>query len=88
MTVSRDPIAWLILLTVAFVLGWIASGCPAPVCPTLATRCQGNAVEICDSDGQWRDVLDCDEVAASSGGRWECSTTREDGEEVNTCLPR
>ncbi len=87
MTVSRDPIAWMIALTIAFVLGWLATGCPAPVCPTLATRCEGSRVELCDSSGQWMTVLDCAEVARTSGGEWACGETREDGEEINACLP-
>ena len=59
------------------------AGCPTPVCPTLATRCSGQTVELCGSDGQWQTVVDCAEV---SGGSWSCGTTREDGEEINTCL--
>jgi hypothetical protein len=86
-TVSRDPIAWLIFLTIAFVLGWLLTGCTAPVCPTLATRCEGSTVELCGSDGQWQTVADCAEVARTSGGQWACGETREDGEEINACLP-
>ena len=63
------------------------TGCPAPVCPTLATRCHGERVEACDSAGQWRLVADCADVARSSGGEWACGTTREDDREINTCLP-
>ena len=65
----------------------LLTGCPAPVCATLATRCEGSAVEICGSDGQWQTVLDCAEVARTSGGEWACGETREDGEEINACLP-
>lgn len=65
----------------------LVSGCPTPVCPVLATRCTGQVVELCGSDGQWQTVVDCDEVARTSGGEWTCGETREDGEEINTCLP-
>lgn len=74
------------LLTV-LVLAVVFAGCPAPVCPTLATRCAGEVVELCDSSGQWYPVLDCAEVARTSGGEWACGTSHEDGEERNTCLP-
>ena len=73
--------------TIAFVLGMLCGGCPAPVCPSLATRCAGERVEVCDSAGQWQLVADCADVAATSGGEWTCGVTREDGEEINTCLP-
>lgn len=63
----------------------LACGCPTPVCPTLATRCIENRVELCGSDGQWQTIVNCDEV--TSGGEWACGTTREDGQEINTCLP-
>jgi hypothetical protein len=73
--------AALLALTLALV------GCPAPVCPTLATRCEGSAVELCDSSGQWYEVHDCDEISRTSGSEMSCQTTREDGEEINACLP-
>lgn len=72
----------LTVLTFALAL----AGCPAPVCPTLATRCTGDVVELCGSDGQWQVVLDCAEVERTSGGEWSCGETREDGEEINTCV--
>lgn len=71
----------------SLLLAITLSGCPAPVCPSLATRCAGERVEVCDSAGQWQLVADCADVAASSGGEWTCGTTRDDGEEINTCLP-
>lgn len=65
----------------------LLTGCPAPVCATLATRCTGTVVELCDSSGQWYAVVDCAEVARTSGGEWACGTSLEDGEERNACLP-
>lgn len=85
--ISRDPIDLMIALTIGVILGWLATGCPSPVCPTLATRCDGARVEVCDSSGQWSHVLDCSEVAASSGGEWTCAETTEDGEQIHACLP-
>lgn len=72
------------ILLVAFLA---LTGCPAPVCPTHATRCVGDRVELCDSSGQWYEVIDCAEVERTSGGEWTCGTSREDGEERNACLP-
>lgn len=70
------------------VLFFGTAGCPRPpVCPTLATRCNGLVVEVCDSAGQWASVQDCSRLWESSGGEWVCGESREDGEEVNTCLP-
>lgn len=74
-----------IYLACALVL--TTTGCPTPVCPTLATRCSGQVIELCGSDGQWQTVLDCTAITIASGGSWECATTREDGQEINTCLP-
>ena len=70
-----------------FLLAFALAGCPAPVCPTTATRCASERVEVCDARGQWRPVSDCAEVARSSGGEWARGTTGEDGREINACLP-
>lgn len=75
----------VLALTLAVLLG----GCPpsAAVCPLRATRCADDVVEVCDARGRWQTVADCADVARSSGGEWSCSTTREDGREINACLP-
>lgn len=74
-------------MRLAIAIALLLAGCPAPVCPTLATRCAGTVVELCGSSGQWYPVVDCAEVARTSGGEWSCSSTTEDGEEINACLP-
>lgn len=68
-------------------LAALLAGCPTPVCSTLATRCDGTRVEVCDADGQWQEVADCVEVARTSGGEWSCAETTEDGEQIHACLP-
>ena len=75
----------VVSLTVAFMLGWLCTGCHAPVCQTLASRCDGSRVELCDSRGQWTLVADCD--AMTSGGEWTCGETVSAGETVAACLP-
>lgn len=72
-------------MTRVAALALLLSGCPTPVCPVQATRCAGDVVELCGSDGQWQVALDCAEVERTSGGEWSCGETREDGEEINTC---
>lgn len=74
--------------TIIAALVAVLAGCPAPVCSTLASRCDGQHAMLCDADGQWQTVADCDEVAASSGGEWTCQPTSSDGVEVHACLPR
>jgi hypothetical protein len=71
------------LLAAALLL----AGCPSPVCPTLAMRCAGPRVEVCDARGQWALVADCDVVAAQSGGEWACAETRDDAGELLACMP-
>ena len=43
------------------------AGCPRPVCPTLATRCDGARAEVCAADGQWQLVADCAIDGATCG---------------------
>ena len=76
-----------ILLVLSLLVALVGCGAGARVCPTQATRCDGPRVELCDSSGRWYEVVNCDEVARTSGGEWECSTSFEDGEERNACLP-
>lgn len=69
------------------LLALTLAGCPAPVCSTLATRCDGTRVEVCDADGQWQEVQDCSRLWETSGGEWTCEPTTSDGVEVHACLP-
>lgn len=76
------------MMRAALTLSLLAlAGCPTPVCPTLATRCDGARAEVCGGDGQWQTIADCDEVAASSGGEWTCGPAVSDGVDVHACLP-
>lgn len=76
---------WIAVIAIAIRL---LSGCGGPrVCPTQATRCAGERVELCDSSGQWYEVADCAALERTSGGAWACGMSFEDGEERNACLP-
>lgn len=52
---------------------------PKDDCVVAAMRCNGNVAEACGSDQRWIESMDCDEVAALSGGTWECRVDDEGG---------
>jgi hypothetical protein len=59
-----------------------------PVCDTKETRCNGSLVEVCDSNGQWQQVMNCAEVIGGDGAAWSCCPAREgDAGLVHACLP-
>ena len=63
-----------------------ASACePVDHCRVNDTRCSGPVAQVCDSDQRWVEIMNCDEVAAQSGGRWTCQAL--DGDAGHTCLP-
>lgn len=57
---------------------------PADPCRVNETRCSGAIAQVCGSDERWTDVMNCDEVAAQSGGSWSCQKI-VDGS--HACLP-
>ena len=76
------------MMRALLALTLLATGCPTPVCPTLATRCADAVhVEVCDSEGQWQPVADCSTLWETAGGEWTCAEADEDGERVHACLP-
>ena len=69
------------------------AGCPttAPSCPTIGfTRCQGQRAQICQADGTWGTIEDCDRTTANTGTPWVCCFFPGDGDAGwpagNTCL--
>jgi hypothetical protein len=58
---------------------------PVDHCRVNDTRCSGSVAQVCDSDQRWVEIMNCDEVAAQSGGLWACQAL--DGDAVHTCLP-
>ena len=65
----------------------VAVGACDPVdhCRVNDTRCSGPVAQVCDSDTRWVEIMNCDEVAAQSGGEWTCQML-DDGS-GHTCLP-
>jgi hypothetical protein len=56
-----------------------------------ATRCSDNVVEICDADGSYHELADCDLVSEQSGAPFICAfvdETTDDGRVTgHTCVP-
>ena len=65
-------------------------GC-GPECEPDETRCNGNVVEICDGDGIWCEVMNCDELNATYEDiEWRCCTVDVEEwamEDLHTCRP-
>jgi hypothetical protein len=51
-------------------------------CTPDTTRCTGARVDICDADGQWQKLMDCDALYASVP--FQCCADPEGG---YNCLP-
>jgi len=64
---------------------------PSDDCVLGATRCSGNVAEICDADGSYHELADCDLVSEQSGAPFVCAfvdETTEDGRVTgHTCVP-
>jgi len=61
-------------------------GCePDPECTAETTQCSDNAAEICDADGLWLEIADCDETESADGLPWTCCFVPDAG--VHACLP-
>ncbi len=64
---------------------------PIDGCVRGATRCTGNTAEICDADGSYHEIADCDDVSERSGALFVCEfvdETTEDGHITgHTCVP-
>ncbi|MCP4678736.1 MAG: hypothetical protein GY854_25145 [Deltaproteobacteria bacterium] len=69
----------------------LLSACiPHSVCEVNETRCTGVRVEICDSEGQWAEVMDCTEVESFDGNAWACCPVQSPdipGGQGHACLP-
>ena len=61
-------------------------------CTPLASRCDGNVAELCDPDGDWFVVADCDAVDPRRPVPWTCvapsaMAERDAGLATATCVP-
>lgn len=62
--------------------------CLAPDgCAPVSTRCAGNVAEICNGDGNWQVLADCDAVSERSSVAFTCTYVNEEGVSGHTCLP-
>ena len=78
-----------LILVSHLAIGVVAAGlaaCPPPIdgCTVGATRCVGASAQVCDSDTRWSEVMNCQDVAAQSGGQWACGVYDNGG---HACLP-
>lgn len=55
-------------------------------CKAEESRCQGDLAQLCNSDGEWYDVIDCTTV---SPNLWECCLSAVDYETevLAGCVP-
>ena len=64
---------------------------PTDGCLLGATRCTGNTAEICDADGSYHELADCDVVSEQSHASFVCAyvdEVTEDGHITgHTCVP-
>ncbi|ADO70322.1 hypothetical protein [Stigmatella aurantiaca] len=62
--------------------------CRAPDgCAPVSTRCAGNVAEICNGDGNWQVLADCDAVSEHSNAAFTCAYVNDEGVAGHTCLP-
>ncbi|RJS14139.1 hypothetical protein DRW03_35445 [Corallococcus sp. H22C18031201] len=62
--------------------------CKAPDgCAPMATRCAGNTAEICNADGSWQVLADCDAVSNNIGATFTCTYVNEAEAAGYTCMP-
>lgn len=72
-------------------LACLANCRPSDGCEPASTRCHGNIAEICDADGSYYELADCDVVSERSGAPFVCAFVDEETEEGrttgHTCVP-
>ena len=56
-------------------------------CGLGATRCHGNAVQVCKTGLGWSDAAECNDVGAAEGGTWTCGTPKGVCGEYHACIP-
>lgn len=54
-------------------------------CEPNATACSGNAVMLCDPEGRWSLVMDCEALASDANHRFKCQSDQS-GSDVS-CFP-
>lgn len=72
-------VAWVIVVGLFFL-----SGC-SEECSVNETRCNGQVVQVCNSDGKWDDSMNCRQVSVGEL-EFVCKEDPEDG--LHSCLLR
>lgn len=76
---------------VLFLGGCFAHCRPPDGCARTETRCVGNIAQICDANGYWTILTDCNLVSRQSLQPFVCAFVDEETEEGrvtgHTCLP-
>ncbi|ATB45962.1 hypothetical protein [Corallococcus macrosporus] len=76
------------LLLTSLLATALLTRCRAPDgCAPVSTRCAGNVAEICNGDGNWQVLADCDAVSEHSSAAFTCTYVNEEGVSGHTCLP-
>ena len=80
------------LIFSAVVVCCLGAHCrPIDGCALGATRCSGNVAQICDADGSYHELADCDLVTELSGAPFVCAFVDEETEDGrvtgHTCVP-
>ena len=79
------------LSLIAIAIAAITTGCRRhDGCTPLNTRCDGQVAQLCDTETDWIDVVDCDQVTARTGEPWTCvdlDPKRDAGVDGATCVP-
>ncbi|MFP2956547.1 hypothetical protein ACLEPN_01630 [Myxococcus sp. 1LA] len=76
------------LLLTSLLATALLTRCRAPDgCGPVSTRCAGNVAEICNGDGNWQVLADCDAVSEHSNSAFTCTYVNEEGVAGHTCLP-
>jgi len=72
------------LLPLALFACLMAGKCSTDGCVTEATQCKGTAVEVCNSEGNWDEIMDCAAVSEDSPNNYVCCFDESDG--TYSCL--
>lgn len=76
------------LLLTSLLATALLTRCRAPDgCAPVSTRCAGNVAQICNGDGNWQVLADCDSVSEHSSSAFTCTYVNEEGVAGHTCLP-
>jgi len=76
----RRLLIWLGMAPLLVLVNGCTMPSASPVCEPTSSRCRGNAVELCGSDGQWYEAHDCSEATP---GDWVCGVV-DDG--LHACV--